>query len=136
MLTLSATSQVLSEAQSEETEKKIAVGQPIMQKQGFRYELKGGTSLSKGFGIIKRFSEGIDIRIKPPIGMNVKTGKIYSKEIHGETHRSFYDWIATEINIPDISACRTTVFDDEGLRNSGMSGHHRHISHRYQILVF
>jgi hypothetical protein len=32
-----------------------------LQQQGFRFELKGGTSLSKGFGLIHRFSEDIDI---------------------------------------------------------------------------
>ena len=37
-----------------------------LQVSGFRFELKGGTSLSKGFGIIHRFSEDIDIRIEPP----------------------------------------------------------------------
>jgi hypothetical protein len=33
-----------------------------LQAQGFEFELKGGTSLSKGFGVIHRFSEDIDIR--------------------------------------------------------------------------
>ncbi len=28
-----------------------------LQQQGFTFELKGGTSLSKGFGLIHRFSE-------------------------------------------------------------------------------
>lgn len=35
-----------------------------LNSQGFTFELKGGTSLSKGFGIIKRFSEDIDIPIR------------------------------------------------------------------------
>jgi len=40
-----------------------------LQQQGFSFELKGGTSLSKGFGLIHRFSEDIDIRItsSPPL---------------------------------------------------------------------
>ncbi|OGT29831.1 MAG: hypothetical protein A3E87_05740 [Gammaproteobacteria bacterium RIFCSPHIGHO2_12_FULL_35_23] len=33
-----------------------------LQQQGFDFELKGGTSLSKGFNIIERFSEDIDIQ--------------------------------------------------------------------------
>ena len=37
-----------------------------LQALNFRFELKGGTSLSKGFGVIHRFSEDIDIRIEPP----------------------------------------------------------------------
>jgi len=32
-----------------------------LTQQGFDFELKGGTSLSKGFGIIHRFSEDIDL---------------------------------------------------------------------------
>jgi len=36
-----------------------------LSAQGLGFELKGGTSLSKGFGIIQRFSEDIDIRIDP-----------------------------------------------------------------------
>jgi predicted transcriptional regulator of viral defense system len=37
-----------------------------LQQLGLKFELKGGTSLSKGYGIIHRFSEDIDIRIEPP----------------------------------------------------------------------
>jgi predicted nucleotidyltransferase component of viral defense system len=36
-----------------------------LKKKGFQFELKGGTSLSKGFQIIDRFSEDIDIHITP-----------------------------------------------------------------------
>ena len=43
-----------------------------LQQQGFQFELKGGTSLSKGFGIIERFSEDIDIQIHLKAGEDVK----------------------------------------------------------------
>lgn len=33
--------------------------------QGFELWFKGGTSLSKGFGIIQRFSEDLDVRVDP-----------------------------------------------------------------------
>ena len=36
-----------------------------LQQQGYEFELKGGTSLSKGFKIIDRFSEDLDIHINP-----------------------------------------------------------------------
>ena len=36
-----------------------------LQQLGLKFELKGGTSRSKGHGIIQRFSEDIDIRIEP-----------------------------------------------------------------------
>jgi predicted nucleotidyltransferase component of viral defense system len=37
-----------------------------LQQLGLTFELKGGTSPSKGFQIIDRFSEEFDIRIEPP----------------------------------------------------------------------
>ncbi|WP_312949412.1 nucleotidyl transferase AbiEii/AbiGii toxin family protein [Agrobacterium sp.] len=43
------------------------------------FELKGGTSLSKGYRIINRFSEDIDIRIEPPKGMEVNTAPITTR---------------------------------------------------------
>jgi len=91
-----------------------------LKAQGFTFELKGGTSLSKGFGIIKRFSEDIDIRFEPPPEMDVKTGKNHDKDIHIESRRKFYDWLAAEINIPDVSVSRATEYDDERLRNGGI----------------
>jgi predicted nucleotidyltransferase component of viral defense system len=39
-----------------------------LKQQGIEFELKGGTSLSKGFGLIHRFSEDIDIHIKTNFG--------------------------------------------------------------------
>jgi hypothetical protein len=92
-----------------------------LQAQGLRFELKGGTSLSKGFGIIHRFSEDIDIRIEPPATLDVKTGRNQDKAAHVESRRSFYDWLAREIRIPGIVAVeRDTDFDDEKLRSAGI----------------
>jgi predicted nucleotidyltransferase component of viral defense system len=34
-----------------------------LQQQSYDFELKGGTSLSKGYSIINRFSEDIDIQM-------------------------------------------------------------------------
>jgi predicted nucleotidyltransferase component of viral defense system len=92
-----------------------------LKSQGFTFELKGGTSLSKGFGIIKRFSEDIDIRFEPPAEMDVKTGRNHDKEIHIESRRKFYDWLAKEIKIPDVTASRANEYDDERLRNAGIT---------------
>jgi predicted nucleotidyltransferase component of viral defense system len=91
-----------------------------LKSQGFTFELKGGTSLSKGFGIIKRFSEDIDIRFEPPAAMDVKTGKNHDKPDHVESRRKFYDGLAAEIKIPDVTAARATEYDDERLRNGGI----------------
>ena len=73
-----------------------------LQQLNLRFELKGGTSLSKGFGIIKRFSEDIDIRIEPPVELDVKTGRNHSKPAQVESRRRFYAWLATTIQINGI----------------------------------
>lgn len=92
-----------------------------LQAQGFRFELKGGTSLSKGFGVIHRFSEDIDIPIKPPKGMDVKNGRNHDKAAHIASRRHFYDWLTTQIRIPGITQVeRDTGFDDEKLRSAGI----------------
>src|SRR5882724_7129730 len=53
-----------------------------LQQLGLSFALKGGTSLSKGFQIIDRFSEDIDIRIEPPKDQHVKTGPNHLKAAH------------------------------------------------------
>lgn len=45
-----------------------------MKSLGLEFELKGGTSLSKGFKIIDRFSEDIDLHITPPKAFFDQTG--------------------------------------------------------------
>lgn len=91
-----------------------------LQKAGFQFELKGGTSLSKGYQIIHRFSEDIDIRIKPPDDMDVKIGKNHTKPAHCEGRRKYYDWLASNINIDGISKVdRDTNFDNEKTYFSG-----------------
>lgn len=51
-----------------------------LQQLGYKFELKGGTSLSKGLGLIHRFSEDIDIRIEPPA--TLKIGKNHNSSPH------------------------------------------------------
>lgn len=92
-----------------------------LQAQQFRFELKGGTSLSKGFGIIHRFSEDIDIRIEPPDELHVKVGRNHDKPAHIESRRRYYEWLARHIHIPGIESVeRDTAFDDEKMRSAGI----------------
>jgi hypothetical protein len=92
-----------------------------LQAQGFVFELKGGTSLSKGFGVIHRFSEDIDIRIDPPIDMDVKTGANQDKPAHIASRKAYYDELAKRISIPGIvSIERDTFFDDQKMRSAGI----------------
>ena len=92
-----------------------------LQSQGFVFELKGGTSLSKGFGVIHRFSEDIDIRIEPPSNMDVKTGRNQDKPAHIASRRAYYDELSKRIRIAGIESVeRNTFFDDEKMRSAGI----------------
>src|ERR1700677_3471938 len=85
------------------------------------FELKGCTSLSKGFGIIQRFSEHIDIRIEPFDGLQVDTNPNHEKPQHIESRRQFFDKLRDKIKIPGITSVeRDTTYDDETLRNAGV----------------
>ncbi len=91
-----------------------------LKKQGYNFQLKGGTSLSKGFGIIDRFSEDIDMHINPPaeLGINENTKNSNPKNIRKK--RDYYDQLANEIKIDGIqSVVRDTEFDDSANYNSG-----------------
>jgi hypothetical protein len=87
-----------------------------LQQVGMTFELKGGTSLSKGFQIIHRFSEDIDIRIEPPEDRDVKTGRNQDKPVHIQSRGDFYDWLARTIRIDGIDKVeRDTAFDNKTL---------------------
>ncbi len=92
-----------------------------LQKQGFTFELKGGTSLSKGYRIIERFSEDIDIRIEPPPELNVKCGKNHDKRAHIESRAKFFDWLAETIRIHGIVTVeRDHSFDNKDFTSAGV----------------
>lgn len=84
-----------------------------LKKQGFEFELKGGTSLSKGYGIIDRFSEDIDIHIKPQPDLKVEESPKKTKDKAVQSRKDYYDWLAKEIKIDGIvSIERDHEFDN------------------------
>jgi hypothetical protein len=92
-----------------------------LQQMGLTFQLKGGTSLSKGFQIIDRFSEDIDIRIEPPTDRDVKTRRNQGKPAHIQSRRDFYDWLAKTIHIDGIAKVeRDTAFDSRDLFSGGV----------------
>src|ERR1700759_4114704 len=83
-----------------------------LKSQGYDFELKGGTSLSKGYKIIERFSEDIDIHIKPPADQKVNENPKNEKPANVAARKNFYDWLAEDINIDGIIRVeRDTDFD-------------------------
>jgi hypothetical protein len=93
-----------------------------LQRLGLTFQLKGGTSLSKGYGLIHRFSEDIDIRIEPPADWNVMAGRNHDKPAHRESRKAFFDRLAATIVIDGVEAVeREEAFDDAPrYRNGGI----------------
>ena len=91
-----------------------------LKQQGFQFELKGGTSLSKGYGIIHRFSEDIDIHIKPPAEMGINENPKNTNPGNIQKRKDFYDGLANDIKIDGIiSVVRDEAFDEERQYRSG-----------------
>ncbi|KRB93218.1 nucleotidyl transferase AbiEii/AbiGii toxin family protein [Sphingomonas sp. Root720] len=94
-----------------------------LQQLGFRFELKGGTSLSKGYQLIHRFSEDIDILIHPEA--DLPRGPNQNKPTHVEARRGFYDGLPARLAIPGFdSASRDHAFDDARMRSAGIRLHY------------
>jgi predicted nucleotidyltransferase component of viral defense system len=91
-----------------------------LKKQGYNFQLKGGTSLSKGFNLIDRFSEDIDIHINPPPALSINENPKNNNEKNTQKKKEFYDTLAKEIEIDGIIGVeRDTAFDDTKRYNSG-----------------
>lgn len=98
-----------------------------LQSLKFDFQLKGGTSLSKGYGIIQRFSEDIDIRIEPNeslVGFKVYSGKNHDDERQRDSRKKYFDWISAHLigkihGVIDVT--RDEAFDDpKKYRNGGI----------------
>ena len=106
-----------------------------LQQLGLTFELKGGTSLSKGFQIINRFSEDIDIRIEPPPDRDVKTGHNQTKPAQVRNRKEFYDWLATTIHIDGIwKVERDTAFDNTDFFSAGIRLLYKSVTGRFEGL--
>ena len=94
-----------------------------LQQLGYRFELKGGTSLSKGYQLIHRFSEDIDILIHPD--GDLPRGPNQNKPAHVKARRDFYDGLPTRLAIRGFhGASRDHAFDDARMRSAGIRLHY------------
>jgi hypothetical protein len=91
-----------------------------LQQLGFTFELKGGTSLSKGYGLIHRFSEDIDILIHPD-DEEMPVGRNQNKAAHVAARRAFYDGLPARLAIDGFAEVeRDEAFDDYRMRSAGI----------------
>lgn len=88
-------------------------------EQGFEVWFKGGTSLSKGYDLIERFSEDIDLQLEsgtsgltdPVLSWkNMKKGKVERDE--------WFNAIADTLDIPDCTVTRDLAGSDPGVRGA------------------
>ena len=96
-----------------------------LKSLGFTFQLKGGTSLSKGFGIIDRFSEDIDIHIEPFDDEKLFIGKNHDEEKHVRSRENFFSNLINKITISGLQPERDYEFDDRKLRNAGIRLHYK-----------
>lgn len=92
---------------------------------GLKFELKGGTSLSKGYQCINRFSEDIDIKINPhPLYKDALfIGKNQQDPKHVESREKYFSWILSFLDgkINGLTSVRRdNNFDDEDSRSCGI----------------
>lgn len=91
-----------------------------LKQQGFQFELKGGTSLSKGYEIIHRFSEDIDIHISPPAEMKINENPNNTNKGNILKRKDFYDLLTHEIKIIGVQSVeRDEAFDEVKQYRSG-----------------
>lgn len=84
--------------------------------------MKGGTSLSKGYRLIDRFSEDIDIHINPPKKLGINENPKNTNRNNIERKKQFYKKLASEIKIDGVREIkRDTAFDDlNGYNSAGI----------------
>lgn len=92
-----------------------------VQQQNFHFEIKGGTSLSKGFHLIERFSEDVDMNIHPEADEQVPQRANQNRAGHVERRREFFENLSNKINIAGVQVKRDHTFDDYRMRNAGIA---------------
>jgi len=107
-----------------------------MTKLELEFELKGGTSLSKAYKIINRFSEDIDIHIKPPTSFGINENPNNKNPKNIAARKEFFDWLAADkLKIDGVTAVRDTDYDDVKLyRNAGIRLHYENLTDKVEGL--
>ncbi|MCH1911858.1 nucleotidyl transferase AbiEii/AbiGii toxin family protein [Leptospira noguchii] len=87
---------------------------------GLNFYMKGGTSLSKAYRMINRFSEDIDLLIEDD-ALKSKTARTDTSKPNLEKRRAFFDALPTRMIVPGAVGIKRDIdFDDDKVRNAGI----------------
>jgi len=93
-----------------------------LQNTGFDLWFKGGTSLSKGFGLIERFSEDLDLKIEA--GRVLDLPLVASWKSDGTravaARRSYFEALASKITVPGAEVSIDRTLEDELWRSANI----------------
>jgi hypothetical protein len=90
-----------------------------LHAQGFEVWFKGGTSLSKGFGLIRRFSEDLDLKVAPGT-TGIPAAQNWRSEGAKATaaRRGFFEALASQLRVPGARVVLDPRADDPTWRNA------------------
>jgi len=86
-----------------------------LQESGLDLWVKGGTSLSKGFGLIQRFSEDLDLRIEPGSVETLAPPDDWTSRSKAQVRRrtAYFESLTDEIAVPGATIAIQDL-DDRG----------------------
>ncbi|TNF24061.1 MAG: hypothetical protein EP329_25735 [Deltaproteobacteria bacterium] len=97
-----------------------------LHQTGLEVWFKGGTSLSKGFGLIERFSEDLDLMIERGAVVSLPEVASWTSAHKGRVaqRRAFYNALADAFAIPGVPASLDAARPDKYARTADYLGHY------------
>jgi hypothetical protein len=97
-----------------------------LQRTGLDIWFKGGTSLSKAFGLIQRFSEDLDLMVRHGTvsALPVVTNWTSTNKGPVAKRRTFYDALAAALDVPDVRIEKDPSRIDKQARSADYLGHY------------
>lgn len=93
-----------------------------LQQQGFTVLFKGGTSLSKGYGVIERFSEDLDIKLEsedlPSVDWKRET------KTHRRNRAKYFDILREQLSVPGAEVSEIDELRDRKARSATFAVHY------------
>lgn len=94
-----------------------------LEEAGLQIYFKGGTSLSKGFGLIERFSEDLDVKIEAPDLSRVRSWT--SEGVRAtEDRKAFFQALGERLHVPGAEVAELPELRDRSWRNAVFAMHY------------